>query len=125
MSKNFTVDGSVSVPLQDGQTAAPADLTLSFVYTKKAGFDLVYPDAVADDPVTFGSLAVSGAKALLIRCTAGACTVKIDGPAVTGNLPLPLHAGGYLLYANPAAGLPSGCHIRVTTSASLEILAVG
>ena len=51
MSKNFTVDGSVSVPLQDGQTAAPADLTLSFVYTKKAGFDLVYTDAVADDIV--------------------------------------------------------------------------
>src|SRR5574343_545456 len=125
MSKNFTVDGSVSVPLQDGQPAASADLTMSFIYTKKAGFDLVYSDAVADDPITFGTLAVAGAKGLLIRCTAGACTINIDVPGTSGNLPLPLHAGGYLLYANPSAGLPSGCHVTVTTSASLEILAVG
>lgn len=125
MSKNFKVAGSVSAPLQDGQTAAEADLTQSFVYTKKASLDLVYADAVTDDPIIFGTLAVAGAKGLLIRCTTGACTVKIDGPGVTGNLPLPLQAGGYLLYANPAAGLPSGCHITVATTASLEILAVG
>ena len=125
MSKNLTIAGSVSAPLQDGQTPAEADLTQSFVYTKKACLDLVYADVVADDPVTFGTLAVAGAKGLLIRCTAGACTVKIDGPGVTGNLPLPLHAGGFLLYANPAAGLPSGCPITVAATASLEILAVG
>jgi hypothetical protein len=125
MPKTFAVAGTVSVPLEDGQTPAISSLTQSITYTKKAGFDLVYADPVADDEITFGSLAVAGAKGLLIKCTAGACTIKIDAPGIDGNVPLPFNAGGLLLFSNPAAGLPTGCHITVGAAASLEISAVG
>ena len=125
MSKTFAVAGTVSVPLEDGQTPATGSLTQSVTYTKKATFDLVYTDPVVDDEITFGTLATAGAKGLLVKCIAGACTIKIDSDGTDGNLPLPLNTGGYFLYLNPAAGLPSGCHITVVASASLEISAVG
>lgn len=125
MPKNFTVAGTVSVPLEDGQTPALGNLAQSITYTKKATFDLVYADPIVDDEITFGSLAVAGAKGLLIKCTAGACTVKINSSGTDGNIPLPFNTGGYILYMNPAAGLPTGCHITVAASASLEISAVG
>lgn len=125
MPKAFTVAGTVSVPLEDGQTPAISSLAQAITYTKKATFDLVYADPVVDDEVTFGSLVTAGAKGLLIKCTAGSCTVKIDVPGTNGNIALPFNTGGIFLFANPAAGLPSGCHITVGTSASLEITAVG
>lgn len=125
MAKTFTVAGSVSLPLEEGQTPAAGNLAQTVTYTKKANFDLVYDEDVTDDPIDFGTLAVAGAKGLLIKCTAGACTVKIDAPGTDGNVPLPLNTGGYILYVNPTAGLPSGCHITVADTASIEIAAVG
>lgn len=125
MAKTFSVTGTLSVPLEDGQTPAAGLLTASVTYTKKASFDLVYDATVTDDPITFGTLASTGAKGVLIKCTAGACVVKVDSDGVTGNLPLPLNSGGYLLFMNPTTGLPTGCHITVAATASLEILAVG
>jgi hypothetical protein len=125
MAKTFTVAGTVSVPLEDGQTPAVSSLTQAITYTKKATFDLVYADPVIDDEITFGSLVTAGAKGLLIKCTAGSCTIKIDIPGTPGNVALPFNTGGLLLFANPAAGLPSGCHITVGASAALEISAVG
>jgi len=125
MSKTFTVAGTVSVPLEDGQTPATGSLTQAITYTKKATLDLVYAAPVVDDVVTFGSLAAAGAKGVLIKCTSGACTVKVNAPGLSGNIALPFNTGGYMLYANPAAGLPSGCNITVAAAATLEITAVG
>ena len=124
MAKNFEVKGVVTLPLQSGQPPATANIDTAFVYTKKTNLDLVYAAPVTDEAISFGSLAVAGAKGLLVKCTAGACTLKINGPAITSNIPLPFQAGGYLLYANATEGFPTGCLITVTTTASLEIVAV-
>ncbi len=80
-----------------------------------------YDDAVTDSAVALGTLADSGARGLLVKCTAGSCSIKFN----SGTQAWPLSAGGYLLYMNPAQGFPTAAAITTGGAASVKIIAVG
>lgn len=121
MAQTLAVTGRVTAPIEDGQASAPADLSFTVNYTQKANDDLVFADAVTDQAVGLGTLATGGAKAFLFKCTLGSCTIKINGSSVG----IPLALGGYLLYANPLAGVLTTLTVTTTGPATLKILAVG
>ena len=120
MAKTVTVVGKISLPQEEGQTPAPFDIGLNFIYTKKAEFDQVYDGAVADDPISLGSMATGGAKLLMIKSSVGGCTFKLNG----GSLAIPISVGSYLLYVNPTAGFITSLSVTVTGAAQVQILAL-
>lgn len=121
MAKTITITGKISAPLEDGQTAAGFDLAASFVYTQRASLEFVYDVLTTDDVVDLGTLAASGAKVLLAKCTVGSATVKFNGD----NLVVPLVPGAYFLYCNPSGGFIDAALITTAGAATVQIFAVG
>ncbi len=121
MATKLTVAGKASLPLEDGGTVAPIDLALDLTYISDASFTRDYAGAVADDAVNLGTLTGAGAKAILIKCTLGSCTIKFNG----GTQAWPLAPGGYMLWANPATPFPTAAAITTTGAARVIFLAVG
>lgn len=121
MAEKFTVAGKASFPLEEGGTVAPIDLGVDLTILNRADFSRNYTGSVTDDLVDFGTLDVAGAKAVLIKCKAGSCTVKFNG----GSQAWPLAVGGYLLWANPSVPFPTAAAITTTGPASIIFIAVG
>lgn len=122
MAQNFTVAGKLSVPLEDGPVSAPIDLGVTFSFVGLAGFNRNYDGAIADDPVNLGTLAVGGAKGVIVKCVAGTCTAKFNGGATAW----PLAAGaGYFLWVNSSQGFLTAALITTTGAAKVLFAAVG
>lgn len=122
MALNLTVAGALAIPLEDGGSVAPIDLTvLGLTFTSRADFVRNYTTTVTDDSVDFGTLTVPGAKGLIVKCKAGACTIKFNGGADAW----PLAPGGYFLWINPATPFPTAALISTTGPASVVFIAVG
>lgn len=125
MAMNVTITGKLQVQLEDGQVPAPIALDVTFPVTQRADFERVYSAAVTDDVVDLGTLAVGGAKVVLIKVTQGAATVKMVVGVTVDNNPIPLNPGAYHLYVNPAAGFPTGAKITTTGAATVKFIALG
>lgn len=123
MAQNFTVAGSLQIPLEDAGSPAPISLAISFPYVPRADFSRKYDGAVTDDPVNLGTLATGGgAKSVMVKCTTGTCTVKFNG----GTDAWPLAAGaGYFLWINSSQGFLTSALITTTGSATVVFIAVG
>lgn len=123
MAQNFTVAGNVQIPLEDAGSPAPISLAISFPYVPRADFNRKYDGAVTDDPVNLGTMATGGgAKGVLVKCTAGTCTVKFNG----GTDAWPLAAGaGYFLWINSSQGFLTAALVTTTGSATVVFIAVG
>ncbi|HEX7018739.1 MAG TPA: hypothetical protein VF159_01920 [Gemmatimonadaceae bacterium] len=121
MATKLTVAGKASLPLEDGGTVAPIDLALDLTYTSDAYFIRDYAGAVADEAIDFGTLAVPGAKAIIVKCLTGACTIKFNGDATAW----PLAPGGWMAWSNPSTPFPTAAAITTTGAARVLFLAVG
>lgn len=122
MAQNFAVSGAAAFPIEDGGIVAPVDLTSQIPYTSRADFVRQYAAAVTDDPVDFGTLAVPGAKGILVKCKTGSCVVKFQ---TTGGNPWPLAPGGEFLWTNPSQAFPTAAFITTTGACSVVFVAVG
>lgn len=121
MATKLQIVGKASIPLEDGGTVAPIDLGIDLAYLSDAYFIRDFTTAVIDEAVNLGSLAVPGAKAILVKCTLGSCTIKFSG----GSQAWPLAQGGFFLWCNPSTPFPTGAAITTTGPARVTILAVG
>ena len=122
MAQTFAVSGNVAIPLEDGSTPAPINLAASMVFTGRADFQRSYTGAVTNEAVDFGTLAAAGAKGVLVKCTAGSCTVRFMDNASPA---WPLAPGGYFLWLNPSAPFPDSAFITTTGAATVVFIAVG
>lgn len=123
MAQTFTVAGAVSIPFIDNTSVAAISLATALGFTSRADFARTYSGLITDDPIDFGTLTVSGAKGVLVVCTAGACTIKFQN-STTGQ-PWPLSPGGYFLWVNTAQPFPTSAFISTTAAASVVFVAVG
>lgn len=122
MALNLAVAGALSIPLEDGGTVAPIDLTVAgLTFTSRADFVRAYTTTTTDDPVDFGTLTVPGAKGLIVKVKSGNCTIKFNGGATAW----PLAVGGYFLWINPTAPFPTAATISTTGPCSVVFIAVG
>lgn len=122
MAQTLTVAGNLKIPLEDTTATAPIDLGLSFPFTARADFSRKYDDAATDDAVDLGTLDVAGAKGVLVKCIAGACTIKFNG----GDVAWPLSAGGgYFIWMNSAQGFLTAASISCLAAATVIFVAVG
>jgi hypothetical protein len=121
MAQTLTVAGAASCPFVDGGTVAPIPLATALGFTSRADFQRSYLGAIVDDPVNFGTLAVPGAKGIIVMCTAGSCTIKFNGAADAW----PLAPGGYFIWINTAQPFPTSALITTTGAAGVFFLAVG
>ncbi len=121
MTQSVTVVGKFSAPFEDGGGSGTFDLGALFAFTQREHFEAVYTEATTDDPVDFGSLSVGGAKACIVKCTVGACTIKFNGEA----LAFPLVPGAYFLYVNPSGGFLTAALVSTVGSATVKLLALG
>lgn len=122
MAQTLTVAGSVACPLEDGGVAAPINLATSFTFTSRADFARSYSGAVTNEEVDFGTLAVPGAKGVLVKCTTGSCTVRFE---VNTSPAWPLAPGGCFLWINTSQAFPTTAFITTTGTAAVVFLAVG
>jgi hypothetical protein len=120
MTQQLKVNGAAALPFEDGTNVAPIDLTAVLTYTSRADFSRSYSGAVTDDPVDFGTLA-GGAKALIIKASSGACTIKFNGDTHAW----PIGVGGYMLWINPATPFPTAALITTLAAASILFIALG
>jgi hypothetical protein len=121
MAQNLTVAGAASFPLEDGGPTAPINLATVLGFTSRADYVRTYAGAIVDDPVDFGTLTGTGAKGVLVKCTAGGCTIKFNGGADAW----PLAPGGYFLWINTAQFFANAALITTTGAASVVFVAVG
>lgn len=121
MAQKLTVAGKLTAAFEDGGTVAPIDLAVDITYLNRVDFEREYAGAVTDDAVNLGTLAVSGAKGMLVKCKTGSCTIKFNGVAQ----PWPLAPGGYFLWANPSTPFPTAALITTTGPAHVIFIAVG
>lgn len=124
MSATLTVKGSVGFPREDDPAApAPApsqiDLALALIFGQKADLELNYDGAVTDQVIGLGTAGnAPGAKFLLIKCTVGTASVKLNDD-ISGK---PISAvGGYILIANPTQGWLTGIKLTTTGAAKVRI----
>lgn len=122
MAQNFAVAGAASFPVEDGGAVAPVDLASQVPYTSRADFVRNYTTGVTNDPVDFGTLAVPGAKGILVKCKSGSCVIKFQS---TAGDPWPLAPGGEFLWTNPSQAFPTSAYITTTGAASVVFVAVG
>lgn len=122
MAQNLSVAGAASIPLEDGGSVAPIDLTTQLTFLSRADFARNYAAAVTNDPVDFGTLMTGGAKGVIVKCKVGSCTVAFQS---TSGQAWPLAAGGYFLWINPSAAFPTSAFITTTGAAQVVFLAVG
>lgn len=122
MAQNLSVAGAASIPLEDGGTPTPVDLTALLGFVSRADYVRSYTGAVTDDPVDFGTLTVPGAKGILVKCKTGACVIKFQGTTMN---PWPLAPGGYFLWINTAQAFPTSAFITTVGAASVVFMAVG
>lgn len=120
MAQQLVVSGSFAIPLEDGGAVAQVDLKQAFNVTQRADFSRVYDALVTDDAVDLGTLATAGAKAFIIKCKAGSCTVKLNG----GTTAITLDAGAEIMYANPVSGWLTAALISTSGPATVLFLAV-
>ncbi len=125
MALKVVITGTMQVGLEDAKTPGALDLAQDFTITQRADFERVYATAATDDPVDFGTLAVGGAKGVLIKVTLGAATIKFLNGVTTGTLSWPLVPGAYFLYMNPSGGFPTGALVSTPGAASVKFIAVG
>lgn len=117
----LTVTGKFSAPYEDSGGSGTFDLGALFAFTQREHFEAVYSEATASDAVDFGSLAAGGAKACIVKCTSGQCTVKFNGE----DLAFPLVPGAYFLYVNPSGGFITSAIISTPGAATVKLLALG
>jgi hypothetical protein len=122
MAQILTVAGSASLPFEDGTNVAPVQLAATLGFTSRADFARAYSGAITDDAIDFGTLSTPGAKGVLVKCTAGSCTIKFE--AIDGT-EWPLAPGGYFLWINTAQAFPKAAFITTTGAASVVFIAVG
>jgi hypothetical protein len=123
MAQTFKITGKVELPLEDGQTPATMSLDTSFTFTQRANQELSFSAAAADVAVNLGTLAVGGAKALMVKSPTGGCVIKLNGS--TDAIPVPSGSTGYMLIVNPGAGAITSVSVTVTGVAIVKIIAVG
>lgn len=120
MTKTLKISGSLTFPVEEGQTPAPVDLTLSFVFTQTADLDLSYAAVTTDDDVSLGTMSSGGAKLLLIKSSTGGCTIKLNGSSTS----LSIGTTGYMLYTSPSGGVVTSLSITTAGAAKIKVLAV-
>jgi hypothetical protein len=116
----LVIVGKLQLPLEEGQQPAPIDLSLNMTFTEKVNEDRVYSAAIANDPVSLGTMANGGARFVLVKSPIGGCSVAFNG-AATG---FPAPPGGYFLWADPLGGFIKAMAITTTGPAKVTILAV-
>jgi hypothetical protein len=120
MPQTVTIVGKVSIPLEDGGTTAPIDISASFAFTKKMADDFVFDDAVTAQAVSLGSMASAGAKLLLVKSPIGGCIVIVNGGT---GMPIPAGAG-YILIVDPTGGSIMSLAVTTTVPATIKVLAL-
>lgn len=122
MAQNFTIAGNAQIPFEDGPSA-PISLAIAFPFAARADFARKYDSAVTDDNVDLGTLSTGGgAKGVIVKCTAGNCTVKFNG----GSDAWPLSAGsGFFMWVNSSQGFLTSALISTTGAANVVFVAVG
>lgn len=121
MAQNYTVTGAVSASFIDGAAASPINLGALIPYTQRVDFQRAYSAAVTDDVVHLDTLALTGAKALVVVCLTGAVTLKFNG----GTDAWPIAPGGHFSWCNPSTPFPTAAIINSTGPATVVFLAVG
>lgn len=119
--QTLTVAGAATAPFEDGGAVAPINLATSLGFTSRADFSRAYAGAVTDDPVSFGTLSVSGAKGVIAKCTGGSCTIKFNGDVTAW----PLAPGGYFIWINTAQAFPTSAAVSTSGAATIIFIAVG
>lgn len=122
MAQTLAVAGAASLPFEDGSPSAPVQLATSLGFTSRADFARQYAGTVTDDVVDFGTLTVPGAKGIIVKCTAGSCTIKFQ---TNVSIAWPLAPGGYFIWINTAQAFPTAAFITTTGAASVVFIAVG
>jgi hypothetical protein len=122
MAQTLTVAGAASLPFEDGTNVAPIQLAASLGFTSRADFVRSYSGAIVDDEINFGTLAVPGAKGVIVKCTAGSCVIKFQADT---SIAWPLAPGGYFIWINTAQAFPNAAFITTTGAASVVFVAVG
>src|SRR5260370_2837572 len=79
MSMQLTVIAKIQLPLDEGQPQGSIDFCLNYPFSEKIDEDLDYSDAIADDPISLGTMANGGAKVVLIKSPIGGCKVAFNG----------------------------------------------
>lgn len=121
MAQTLTVAGAASLPFEDGTNVAPINLAAALGFTSRADFSRAYSGLVTDDVVNFGTLTSPGAKGVIVKCTAGSCTIKFNGATDAW----PLSPGGYFVWINTAQAFPTAALISTTGAATVVFIAVG
>ncbi len=121
MAQNLTVAGAASFSPIDGSAGSPISLAITLPFTSRADFSRTYAAVATADVVNFGTLAVSGAKGVLVVCTAGSGDIKFNGATDAW----PLHPGGYFLWVDPTQPFPTSALIDAAAGTTIIFLAVG
>jgi hypothetical protein len=119
MSQTVTITGKVSIPLEDGGTTAPIDLSASFNFTQKIADDYVFDSAVTAQSISLGSMS-AGAKLLLVKSPIGGGTIIVNGGT---GIPIPAGAG-YVLVVDPLGGSITTVALTTTGAATIKVLAL-
>lgn len=120
MAQKLTVVGKLAAAFEDGGSVAPVDLGIDLTYLNRVDYEREYSGAVTDEAVNFGTL-TAGAKMLLVKAKAGACTIKFNG----ANTAWPIAPGGYFIWCNPSTPFPTAALISTTGPAHVVFIAVG
>lgn len=122
MAQTLTVTGNFNAPLEDSTATAPVSLNVTFAFTGRADFSRAYSGVVTNDPVSLGTLATPGAKAVLVKCILGTCTITFNG----GSDAWPLNAaGGFFLWSNISQGFLTSAAITTPGAATVIFVALG
>lgn len=122
MAQTLTIAGKFSAPLEDTPTQAPVDLGVTMTFTGRADFSRKYDAPVTGDSVNLGTLTTGGAKAVLVKCILGTCTITFNG----GSDSWPLAAGsGYFLWSNTTQGFLTAAAITTPGAATVVFIALG
>jgi hypothetical protein len=117
MARTLQFTGLMTWPLEDGQQAAKANLSMSLPYTSMLSTEKVYSAPVVDEAVT---LPMASAKFLLMRAKTADVSVKINGSASA----ISLKAGAAFIVIQNDDGAVTALTVTVATApATLEFYA--
>jgi hypothetical protein len=122
-SQVMSVSGFFSAPLENTTSTAAVALATTLTFTSMAEFTRTYSGAISADPVSLGTLSGPGAKAILVKCLSGSCTIGFNGDTTTQ---WPIAAGGgYMLWVNGSQGFVTAAAITTTGACSVVFVALG
>jgi hypothetical protein len=123
MSQQLTISGKFLTPIEDSTVTAAIDMGVVMPYTARADFSRKYDSAVTADPVSLGTLTTAGAKAVLVKCILGTCTITFNGGS--DAWPLAASPAGFLLWCNTTQGYLTSAAVTTSGAATVIFVALG